>query len=208
MPKGTPTEGAEAFDCPHCGIYAEQSWQEVNWSLTRGHNEVGCISRCASCREHTIWIDGKMFYPKGSTAPDAHEEMPLAVKRDFNEARLVVEDSPRAAAALLRLAIQRLVVNELEAEGGSLYQQIGNLVEEGDISPRIQRALDSVRVIGNNSVHPGEMDMDDNRETAEALFMLINEIVDEAIARENRIDAVYENLPEGALEGIENRDSE
>jgi len=52
------------------------------------------------------------------------------------------------------------------------------------------------------------MDMDDNRETAEILFTLLNEIVDEAIAREKRIDAVYEELPEGALEGIENRDGE
>jgi hypothetical protein len=52
------------------------------------------------------------------------------------------------------------------------------------------------------------MDMDDDRETAEVLFMLSNEIVDEAIARDRRIDEVYENLPEGALEGIENRDGE
>jgi hypothetical protein len=150
-----------------------------------------------------------MYYPKASTAPHAHPQMPDDVKRDFDEARLVVEDSPRSAAALLRLAIQRLVENHLEAdEGDRLYDQIGELVEEGVIAPRIQRALDAVRVIGNNSVHPGEMDMDDNRETAEVLFTLLNEIVDEAIARDERIDAVYEQLPEGALEGIENRDGE
>jgi hypothetical protein len=150
----------------------------------------------------------ELIYPRMLTAPRSHEEMPQRIERDYEEARKVLEDSPRAAAALLRLAIQRLVEDELEAEGGTLYQQIGDLVDDGRISSRIQKALDSVRVIGNNSVHPGEMDMDDNRETAEVLFMLLNEIVDEAIARDRRIDAVYENLPDGALEGIENRDGE
>jgi hypothetical protein len=65
-----------------------------------------------------------------------------------------------------------------------------------------------VRITGNNSVHPGRMDMDDNREMAEGLFMLLNEIADEAIARDKRIDGFYESLPEDDLKCIENRDGE
>jgi hypothetical protein len=208
MANKVPTEGAGSFRCPHCRVYSEQRWQNIKYHMNRGHEEVGSIARCTNCTLYSVWIEGDMFYPKASTAPNAHEEMPDEVKRDFDEARLVVEDSPRAAAALLRLAIQRLVDDELEADGGRLYDQIGNLVEDGVISERIQRALDAVRVIGNNSVHPGEMDMDDNRDTAEVLFTLLNEIVDEAIAREKRINAVYQELPEGAVESIEDRDGE
>lgn len=133
--------------------------------------------------------------------------MPNDVRRDFEEARLVVDDSPRSAAALLRLAIQRLLDNHLEVEDGRIYDQIGSLVKQNRISPPIQRALDSVRVVGNNSVHPGEMDMDDNRDTALALFKLVNVIVDETIGRDERIDDFYDTLPEGPKEGIENRDS-
>jgi hypothetical protein len=203
-----PAVGADSFRCPHCRVVSEQNWQAVEWNRYNNDTDVGGISKCSNCNDYTIWVDGEMFYPKASIAPRAHRAMPDVVRRDFDEARLVVEDSPRAAAALLRLAIQRLVEDELDADGGSLYDQIGDLVEKGVISPRIQRALDAVRVIGNNSVHPGEMDMDDNRDTAEALFTLLNEIVDEAIAREERINSVYEELPEGALEGIENRDGE
>lgn len=133
--------------------------------------------------------------------------MPNDVRRDFEEARLVVDDSPRSAAALLRLAIQRLLDNHLEVEDGRIYDQIGSLVKQNRISPPIQRALDSVRVVGNNSVHPGEMDMDDNRDTALSLFKLVNVIVDETIGRDERIDDFYDTLPEGPKEGIENRDS-
>jgi hypothetical protein len=166
------------------------------------------VRKCEACKSYSIFVKNDLVYPKKAGGPAPHDEMPEKVKRDFVEARMVLDDSPRAAAALLRLAIQRLVGDELNADGGSLYQQIGNLVETDRISPRIQKALDSVRVIGNNSVHPGEMNMDDDQRTAEALFKLVNEIVDEAIAREKRIDEVYDDLPEGALEGIEHRDGE
>jgi len=210
MPEEEPSEGADVFRCPHCHAFSQQYWQDVDWSARRVSNQaiVGSLSRCSRCSSFTIWVDDEMYYPKASTAPHAHEEMPENVRRDFDEARLVLDDSPRAAAALLRLTIQRLMENHLGADGYSLDDEIGNLVEDGDISPRLQRALDGVRVIGNNSVHPGEMDMDDGRDTAESLFMLVNEIVDEAIARDIRIDDVYESLPDDYLEGIEDRDEE
>lgn len=167
------------------------------------------VHQCWNCSEYTVfWIDDEnlQIYPKTTTAPHPHEEMPDDVERDFNEARLVVRDSPRAAAALLRLAIQRLL-EHLDANGSTIHQQIGNLVENERVSPRIQKALDSVRTVGNESVHPGEMDMDDNRETATTLFKLVNAIVDETIGREQMIDDIYDSLPENKRKGIENRDT-
>lgn len=167
------------------------------------------IRECWNCNEYTIfWLQGdnQQIYPKKSGAPHPNDGMPDDVKRDFKEARLVVEESPRAAAALLRLALQRLV-DHLDVEEGTLNQRIGYLVEEGRINTRIQRALDSVRVIGNESVHPGVMDMDDNRHSALSLFKLVNAIVEETIGREQMIDDIYESLPDNKRDGIENRDS-
>lgn len=51
-----------------------------------------------------------MIYPGVSSAPLAAADMPEDVKRDFNEAREVVGKSPRSAAALLRLSIQKLCI--------------------------------------------------------------------------------------------------
>jgi len=39
--------------------------------------------------------------------------------------------------------------------------------------------MDSLRVIGNNAVHPGEMDLTDDTEAASALFNLLNFVVEE-----------------------------
>jgi len=204
-----PSPEKDAFHCLHCGTYAKQDGGNLAW-VPNNYKKIkaGKVKRCYKCGKYAIWIYDDLIYPAESTAPRPHDMMPDDVKRDYIEARQVLDDSPRSAAALLRLAIQRLLEDELEAEGGSLYQMIGNLVENDDISPRIKKALDTVRITGNNSVHPGEMDMDDDKEMAEALFMLTNEIVDEAIARDARIDKVYDSLPDGPKKGVEQRDSE
>jgi hypothetical protein len=132
--------------------------------------------------------------------------MPDDVKDDFNEARQVVNDSPRAAAALLRLAMERLAQQLTGEDNRTLHNMIGDLVEEGRIDERVQMALDSVRVTGNESVHPGELDMRDDRETALRLFELVNIIVELTIVREDLIEGAYDSIPENQMEGIENRD--
>ena len=66
------------------------------------------------------------------------------------------------------------------------------------LDKRIQQALDVVRVVGNNAVHPGELDIRDDTATAHKLFELINLISDVMISQPKHIGALYEALPEGA----------
>lgn len=54
------------------------------------------------------------------------------------------------------------------------------------ISPALQQALDSVRVIGNEAVHPGTMDLRDDVFTVLSLFGLVNFIVQKAITDEEK----------------------
>lgn len=114
--------------------------------------------------------------------------------------------APRGSAALLRLVIQKLLP-DLGATKKAIDAAIGELVANGKIKTPIQKALDTVRVIGNESVHPGEMDLKDNRETALALFRIINMIVETAITEPNRLEELYASLPPSKLEGIANRDA-
>ena len=82
--------------------------------------------------------------------------MPEDVRADFLEAASIVDASARGAAALLRLCIQKIVM-ALGGRGNNLNEDIGNLVEQRLIPQSIQQALDVVRVVGNNAVHPGVM---------------------------------------------------
>jgi hypothetical protein len=129
--------------------------------------------------------------------------MPSEVLDDLNEARAIVGSSPRATAALLRLITEKLVT-KLEPNGKDLNAKIGNLVEEG-LPVRIAKSLDILRVIGNESVHPGLIDLNDTPDMAQKLFKLINMIVEDRISLPGEVDELYETLPENKREAIEKR---
>ena len=90
----------------------------------------------------------------------------------MTESRTILDLSPRGAAALLRLCIQKLC-KQLGQPGKNINDDIAALVKAG-LDPKIQKALDIVRVIGNECVHPGTMDLRDDREIAAKLFVLVN----------------------------------
>ena len=71
----------------------------------------------------------------------------------------------------------------------------------------IQQALDIVRVVGNNAVHPGELDEHDVATVATSLFELVNAIVEDRIARPKKLKAMFDALPQGARDAIGRRDS-
>lgn len=133
------------------------------------------------------------------------DDIPQDVKEDFIEARNIVNFSPRASCALLRLALQKLMPH-LKEKGDNLNIDISNLVKKG-LPVRIQKALDTVRVIGNNAIHPGQIDLKDDVNTAIALFSLLNMIVDVVITKEKEINEIYDKLPDTAKEAIKERNS-
>jgi hypothetical protein len=67
-------------------------------------------------------------------------------------------------------------------------------------------AFDAVRLIGNDAVHPGQIDLKDDREMAARLFKLVNIITEQLISNKKHIDEVYGMLPEKYRENIEKRD--
>jgi hypothetical protein len=94
----------------------------------------------------------------------------------------------------------------LGEKGKDLNTDIGKLVGKG-LDPIIQQALDVVRVIGNNAVHPGKIDLNDNPETASKLFGLVNIIVTTMITARIQIGEMFDDLSDSAKAAIEKRDS-
>ena len=163
------------------------------------------VAECFNCGELSLWVHEKLVFPSRGEAPPANADLSAEIRRDYDEASSILDLSPRGAAALLRLAIQKLC-KELGEPGENLHNDIGALVSKG-LDRDVQKALDSVRVIGNNAVHPGEMDLRDDRGTAETLFQLLNVIADRMLTQPRRIQEVYAKLPEGPRKGIQRRDS-
>jgi hypothetical protein len=146
-----------------------------------------------------------IFYPTTNLAsiPLPLPDMPEEVTNDYNEARAIFGNSPRSSAALLRLALQKLC-KHLGEPGKSLDDDIGALVAKG-LSIQIQQALDIIRVIGNNAVHPGVIDLHEEKETVFKLFEIINFIVNQMITQPQEIARIYNKLPEGPKKAIEQR---
>lgn len=193
----------DAFVCPHCDVHARMDWSAMG-GVTNDKNALA--ARCHNCKDWSIWVEPDMVYPDTSLAPRPDKGMSETAKGIYDEAASISVKSPRGAAALLRLAIEHVCI-ELEAKGKTLNDRIGWLVKERSLSPVIQRSLDSVRVIGNNAVHPGTIDLDDQPETVAALFALTNMIVRTMITEPNAAEALFDSLPDGAKDGVERRDT-
>jgi hypothetical protein len=63
-----------------------------------------------------------------------------------------------------------------------------------------------VRVVGNECVHPGTIDLRDQPQTAVQLASLINIIADAMITQPKLVDELYGTLPEAKREEIKKRD--
>jgi hypothetical protein len=184
------------------GVPFFEPGKDGNYSFQSLHN--ANVSQCFNCDDIAIWIFDKLVYPQRGEAPPANADLPDEIRRDYDEASTILDLSPRGAAALVRLCIQKLC-KELGQLGENINHDIAALVKAG-LDSRIQKALDAVRVIGNNAVHPGSIDLRDDRATAESLFRLLNLIAEKMISEPKHVDEVYATLPPNALAAIEARD--
>ncbi len=196
---------AGSFTCPHCGTITQQQWVMVNWDGSRYANadqNAVRMSTCTHCRNNTLWVGEKIYYPDTGTAPFPNPEMPDSVRGLYLESASIASKSPRGAAALLRLSVQ-LLCKELGEKGININDDVKNLVAKG-LPDIVQKSLDIVRVTGNEAVHPGQIDTDDPEVVAK-LFDLLNIIVEYMIALPKRVTGLYSGLPSGALTSIKKR---
>jgi hypothetical protein len=162
------------------------------------------LSYCYTCKDISVWVHDRLLFPPKRIGPEPNIDLPESIKATYEEARSILHLSPRGTAALLRLCIQNLCIH-LGKEGKNLDKDIASFVSDG-LDIRIQKALDIVRVIGNNSVHPGQIELQDDQETATQLFKLVNLITDKMISEPKTLHGMYNSLPAGAREAIERRD--
>jgi len=69
------------------------------------------------------------------------------------------------------------------------------------------KVADTVRITGNNAVHPGEMSDEDFDQVAAKLFELLNFIVRKGISEPRELEALYNMTPEGPRKAAEDKDA-
>ncbi|MFW1809996.1 DUF4145 domain-containing protein [Acinetobacter ursingii] len=163
------------------------------------------LSTCLNCLNITLWIENKLVYPKQVFIEPANQDMNDEIQNLYNEASAIVTESPKGATALLRLALQ-LLLKQLGKSGKNINNDIKDLVSNG-LSPKIQQALDILRVVGNNAVHPGQIDLNDDNEIAIKLFHILNFIANEMITKPKELEFLYSSIiPEDTQQHIKDRD--
>lgn len=207
-----PAYRNRAFHCPHCGVYAAQHWATLKFKMkeflidtgtdARIGNNKAWYSVCEHCNHPALWSDSILVYPSSGGFPLPNEDLPDEVMAIYREAGSVAQLSPRAACALLRLALQMLL--KKIGESGDINKAIESLDRNG-LDPEIKRALHTVRVIGNHAIHPGRIDFEENTDT-NGLFELLNAIVRDRITLPRERLEIFNRLPKEEREFIAKQD--
>ena len=213
----------DAFHCPICGTYAHMKWDELEVPGTRGTDY--CEAMCSRCNKPSLWSitksisathmgtggklrfpkEAEMIYPDNGVASLPAEDMPDDVKEEYVEAARIFTRSPRGAAALLRLGLQKLC-KHLGQDGKNINTDIRNLAAQNIVPPLVVKVADTVRITGNNAVHPGEMS-DEGDQVASKMFDLLNFIVKKSISEPKELEALYTLTPEGPRKDAEAKDA-
>jgi hypothetical protein len=130
-------------------------------------------------------IKAKIIYPETrSIGESPNEDIPPEIQKIYEEARAVAPHSLRAANALLRTVLEKMVIGN-GGEGAKLYHKIKNLADKNVITGQWAETLQNVRILGNEAAHPGEINFDEEVDAAftNSIFSCINAFAQQTYTR-------------------------
>jgi len=127
--------------CPRC--------QKFNMRLVWG------ISHPQS-PNNVLHVSGtRAIYPKEGTArKPAPSVVPNPLQEDYNEACLVIADSPKASAALSRRCLQNILRDYAKVKPQNLNNEIDEVIASKQLPTHLSNDLHAIRAVGNFAAHP------------------------------------------------------
>jgi len=158
------------------------------------------IAFCQHCYGFTLWLGDAMIYPRVGEAPPPHEEMPPQIRKLYEEARGVLPASPRASAALLRVALEGLL-EEAGYRQERLADRLEKAREDGKLSADTYKLAETLRYAGNAAAHyePWKIDPsqgEEDREMVYHFFVFVNEVTEELVAKPRRLREMVRKINE------------
>ena len=154
--------------CPHCSVGVHKSWS-ISHVGYNAHPSTGIgwmvrFMQCPACEQFIIQAKAPgdfkswfLFHPKTSSRGPVPEDVPPEIAEDYNQAALVLADSPKASAALSRRCLQA-ILRQAGYQQKDLAQQIDAVLVEQDARKALptgpHSTLDAIRNFGNFSAHP------------------------------------------------------
>jgi hypothetical protein len=160
-----------AMKCPHCTI-------AFTWTASQ-HQGAGQDSdgywqfestKCPECgkiiiqlvllvtdpRAPSTFVEKRRrtVQPRATNRPPCPPQVPAPIRTDYLEACLVLEDSPKASAALSRRALQHILRDAAGVKPGNLADEIDQVVASKKLQSSVAGGLNAVRHIGNFAAHP------------------------------------------------------
>ncbi|MEV8272682.1 DUF4145 domain-containing protein [Microbacterium sp. NPDC077184] len=181
--------------------------------LTRSQPEnVWEMTLCVACSQASVWRGDVLIYPRESAVPPPHPDMPDAARELYEEARRVLPDSRRAAAALARAALESFLKSQDESgKRMNLQTRIGNL--RGLVNEPLWKVLTALRVVGNDSLHGDDDELvtmylsGEDGGIVEPLFGALNALVEEMITLPRKAEALYSMIPDAKRSAAESAGS-
>ena len=141
----------KSINCPNCNRLI--AWLNKSWGYQSQSNSIGVplSGIYQNSEEMLIW-------PKGTNRSPLPPEVSAEFAEDYEEACLILADSPKASAALSRRCLQHLLREKAGVKHSTLYKEIEEVVNSGLLPPTIVEIIDVPRKVGNAAAHPLEDD--------------------------------------------------
>jgi hypothetical protein len=161
------------MQCGHCG--ADYHPQTTVFPLGGDASEgIWQIERetCPRCRKFNIRLawgyphpnaadtmyqvkGSRVIQPKGGIMrKPAPADVPKLLQGDYNEACLVLADSPKASAALSRRCLQVILREHAKVRPQDLSKEIDEVLASKQLPTHLANDIDAVRHYGNFAAHP------------------------------------------------------
>ena len=156
---------------------------------------------CPNCDELTIIAgDSDSFEGTVMINPRSHfkiypDYIPVAIRKDYEEACAIIDLSPKASATLARRCLQGMIRDFWGIVKGSLFEEINEL--QSHVPTQQWLAIDALRKIGNIGAHM-EKDIniivDVDPDEAHKLIRLIEVLIDKWYIARNDEAALFSEL--------------
>lgn len=168
------------------------------------------LYRCRECKYNSIRVETEnpeQIYPIIPDDKPLRDGVPEDIKKDFDEARLIVNYSVRSAITLLRICVERILIyiteefcdeeTKIEVKKAGSVGKKREIIAKSGINGLNTKIFDMIKIIahyGDDNAHPVQyLDDSGDKETFDDLSTFIH-MITEDVLRKKEADEKINNM--------------